>query len=85
MYEVTDAMTTDDVLQAYGRVRVALRRVLGEAEQTIAYAALMATVGETVERVLYQDPVSGERAFVLLQEVVRRLEHHRDLAVGRLH
>jgi hypothetical protein len=47
----------------------------------IGCAALIATVGETVEHLLKQDRETGESAFALLQEVVQRLERHRAAAV----
>ena len=82
---MTDAPTPRFILQAYARTRVGLQRVLADAGPVIGCATLMATVGETVERLLKQDYETGESAFALLQEVVQRLEKHRAAAVGTRH
>lgn len=82
---VTVVPTPRLILQAYFRVRVGLQRVLADAEPVAGCAALMATVGETVEHLLKQHQETGESAFALLQEVVQRLERHRAAAVDTKH
>jgi hypothetical protein len=65
-------MTADCFVQTYNRARTELRRVIADAGPVIGCAALMATVGETVERLLKQDYETGECAMVQNETAPRR-------------
>ena len=69
-----------EILHEYRRVRLALRRALDDTVPAVAEAALIASVGETVERALYANPTDGQKTLALLLEVAQRLEVHLDAA-----
>ena len=77
----TSNTSSPEILREYWRIRLALRRVLDETVPAVAEAALIASVGETVERALYANPTAGRKTLALLLDVAQRLEVHLDAAL----